>query len=211
MPNIAKFLEGFKKFRNENFLPRKAHYEDLAINGQSPDVMIISCSDSRVALQTLLDAESGELFVVRNVANLVPHFAEGDMHLSTTAALEFAVVHLKISDIIIMGHSECGGIHTLMTSIEKNEPCNITSWVSSYDEIREVVMQQYHDKSFDEKCHACEKLAVIQSLEHLAEYPWIKERLDDGSLRCHPWYYDLKEGMIYEIQQPSGDLRPLID
>lgn len=211
MPTIDKFIDGFKQFRKETYLPKQQLYRDLAAHGQSPKVMIVACSDSRVPVQNILGAESGELFVVRNVANLVPFYTEGDVHLSTTAAIEFAVKYLEIEDIIIMGHSQCFGIVTLMKNIEANEPCSITSWVSTYEDTRERVLKEYKGHSFEEKCHACERIAVMQSLEHLKEYPWIKERIDQGKLRCHGWWYDVGEGMLYQINQPDGHLVPLID
>jgi carbonic anhydrase len=209
MATIDNFIKGYKKFREEHFKSREDYYQDLVTNGQSPQVMMITCSDSRINVPTLLNVDAGELFSVRNVANLIPSYRDGDVHLSTTAALEFAVKYLEIQDIIVMGHSNCGGIAALMQTPEDGDPCSITSWVSAYTGTRHTIEKLHGDKSIERQCFECEKHAILQSLQHLAEYPWIQSRIASGKLNCHGWYYDLAKGLLYEVRAPDASLHEL--
>mmetsp|Transcript_39813 Transcript_39813/g.76108 ORF Transcript_39813/g.76108 Transcript_39813/m.76108 type:complete len:199 (+) Transcript_39813:985-1581(+) len=172
---------------------------------QRPKVMVVSCCDSRVSPNMMLQAQPGDIFTVRNVANLVPpyegsigrHHPDSGNH-GTSAALEYAVCHLKVEHIIVMGHSRCGGIKALMESAENDDLSKgrygmdfIPSWIKVALPARERTLRYCPDEKFEDKCRFCEKESVTVSLGNLLTFPWIKEGVNKGNLAIHGWYYDM--------------------
>mmetsp|Transcript_34053 Transcript_34053/g.47193 ORF Transcript_34053/g.47193 Transcript_34053/m.47193 type:complete len:290 (+) Transcript_34053:129-998(+) len=197
--DIFRLKNGFKLFREkatENF---PELIEELK-NTQEPKVMVIACADSRVSPSMLMQTRPGDIFVVRNVANMVPPYeTQGRFH-GTSAAIEFAVIHLKVEHIIVMGHSGCGGIKALMDKSFEDMLATktagmefIPNWVSSGQPARERTLRKFPDATFAEQCRACEQESVNSSLSNLLTFPFIKEAIQSGQLDIHGWYYNLQE------------------
>lgn len=166
-------------------------------NGQSPKALVIACSDSRVDPAILLGAKPGELFVVRNVANLVPPYDNDSKHHATSSALEFAVTSLGVKDIIVLGHSHCGGINALMARKEGDQKRGfITDWMDIAKPAKEKVLSLYPNLSSMEKDQHCEKESLLISLDNLKTFPWIQTQLEKDELNLHAWYFNMNTGNI---------------
>jgi carbonic anhydrase len=197
MEDIARFIAGFKRFRQHYFDPHEQRFASLQ-QGQKPKVLVIGCSDSRVDPAILTGCAPGELFVVRNVANLVPPCQHDSHHHGVSAALEYAVCHLEIEHIIILGHSGCGGIGALIHGVDNGRPADfIGPWVGIAQRAKEQVLKELSGKEPDKQARACEQAAILVSLENLLSFPWISERVDAGTLCLHGWYFDIAVGQLY--------------
>ncbi len=196
---IERLIEGFRSFRETYFDKQPEFYRDLVEKGQKPDVMVIACSDSRVNPSIIAKAKPGELFIVRNVANLVPpHEPDGHYH-GTSAALEFAVRDLKVNHIVVLGHTHCGGIQCLCDGHVGGESREfISTWVSIADKARDDSL------SGKEQYRHVEKEAVKVSLDNLMTFPWVRERVQDGSLELHGWMFDLEIGELLAYDADGG-------
>ncbi|VAW55079.1 Carbonic anhydrase, beta class [hydrothermal vent metagenome] len=198
---IEKLSKGYERFRNGYFLDNRERLERLA-DKQTPDIAMISCCDSRVDPGILFDLEPGELFVIRNVANLVPPFeTKGDYH-GTSAALQFAVTCLHVKQVVVLGHANCGGIRALM---ENNSAIHtegfIDSWMNLAAKAKEEVLASEKLTTLKQRIDACEKTAVRHSLSNLMTYPWIRERVDTGNLDLVGCYYDLRNGELIDLDE----------
>ncbi|XP_044508219.1 beta carbonic anhydrase 5, chloroplastic-like isoform X2 [Mangifera indica] len=178
----------FLSFKKWKFMENLEHFQNLA-NGQAPKFMVIACADSRVCPSTVLGFQPGEAFIVRNVANMVPPCESGPSE--TNAALEFAVNSLQVENILVIGHSRCGGIRALMSmQDEANSSSFIQNWVLVGKTARLNTKSAAHNLSFDDQCRHCEKESVNCSLLNLLTYPWIEEKVKKGALSLHGGYYD---------------------
>jgi carbonic anhydrase len=191
---VQRLINGFEAFRKEYYQDQPNFYRNLVENGQHPKTMVIACSDSRVNPSIISKADPGELFIVRNVANLVPPYAPDVSYHGTSAAIEFAVRDLKVEDIIVLGHSHCGGIQVLC----EEEPGKktrefIRSWMSIVEEARDDSLEG------DAQLRHVEREAVKVSLGNLRTFPWLKERLDKGDLVLHGWLFDLEVGELVSV------------
>lgn len=203
---IHKLIAGYKRFRAGYFEENRQRFNDLAHLGQSPKVAVIACCDSRVDPSVITDSTPGDLFVIRNVANLVPPCeGKGTWH-GTSAALQFAVCDLEVEHIIVLGHARCGGIRSLLQQPENKGNDNfISSWMSIVDEARQQVLENDELKDLDEQAHACELGAIKISLQNLETFPWIRERMEQNTLQLHGWYYDMVSGDILRFDENSND------
>lgn len=212
MDPIAKLTDGFKRFRDGPFQAQRTTYEDLVDQGQRPKVALIACSDSRVDPAIVLQADPGDLFMIRNVANLVPPYEEGGQFHGTSAALEFAVEHLEVDHVIVLGHAHCGGIRSMFDDPAASGGANsfIAPWMSLVKSAYLRVEGTMPDATVAEKAHHCEQAAVLVSLENLMTFPNIRARVGDGRLRLHGWYVDIRSCTlhVYDPQQqhfgPAG-------
>jgi len=170
-------------------------------------VAIISCSDSRVEPSLILDCEPGNLFVIRNVANLVPICEGNDSYHGVSAALEYAVTVLEVEFIVVLGHTQCGGIRSLIDT-----PCLtkantfISKWLRQLEDVRAEILQ---DKSFtdiESRYSCCEVRGITQSIDHLMTFPWIEERVKSGKLSLHGWRYNIKTGELCIVDPKTGEL-----
>lgn len=200
-------IAGYKRFRDGYFKDNRERLEALAV-GQSPPICLVSCCDSRVDPATVFDAHPGELFVVRNVANLVPPCeGDGTFH-GTSAALEFAVTGLNVRHIVVLGHAQCGGIRALVDKdLDSADSSFIDRWMSIATPVRKKLTSD-PDACGEARYTACERYSVGNSLDNLMTYPWIKSRVDAGSLALHGWHYDLTGGALSILDPKSGDFRP---
>ncbi|MEK9724358.1 MAG: carbonic anhydrase [Rhodospirillaceae bacterium] len=196
---IERLIKGFKAFRETYYEGKPSFYRSLVDKGQNPDVMVIACSDSRVNPSIIAQAEPGQLFIVRNVANLVPPYQPDSHYHGTSAAIEFAVRDLQVKDVIILGHSHCGGIkHMCEGHPQDHERQFVDGWMSMVRGATET------DLTGEEKLRHVEREAVTVSLKNLMTFPWLKERVDAGKLRLHGWIFDLEPGRLFAYSPADG-------
>jgi len=194
---MTRLQSGFLAFREKVETNCLSVFQSLKFH-QEPKVMIIACVDSRVSPNMVLQAHPGDIFTHRNVANLVPPYEKlGDYH-GTSAAIEYAVCHLKIEHLVVMGHSNCGGIRSLMDdsqndAIEAGEYGHdfIPSWMRLAHPARTQAKRYCKDKDFQQQCSYCEKEAINGSLANLLTFPFVKDAVNNGNLSLHGWYYDM--------------------
>lgn len=211
MKDIEHFINGFRVFQKDYFGPDSDHFEPLK-KGQNPSTMFIGCSDSRVDPAILTNSAPGDLFMVRNVANLVPPYQMDDALHGVSAALEFAVCHLEVEHLIIMGHSSCGGIKALM---DGTCGCKgggfISHWMSIAAPAKEQVMANLANKDPKLQQRATEQAAILLSMENLHTFPFIEERIRQGKLSLHGWYFDIEQGQLLQYQPEQGVFEPVGD
>lgn len=204
MKDIQRFVAGFRDFQKDYFGPESSLFEPLK-RGQSPKTMIIGCSDSRVDPAILTNCAPGDIFVVRNVANLAPPCEESAGLHGVSAALEFAVCHLDVQHIIVLGHSQCGGINALMAgTCGRKADGFISNWMSIAKPARDKVLAELPEKDPKLQQRAAEQAAILLSLENLHSFPWIDQRATAGALSLHGWYFDLATGELLEYRPISG-------
>lgn len=209
MKDIERFITGFRDFKKDYFGP-EATIDKPLHEGQSPKTMIIGCSDSRVDPAILTNAAAGDIFSVRNVANLVPPMEKDNSHHGVSAALEYAVCHLNVDHVIVMGHTQCGGINALMQkSCCDEDDCFITNWMALAAPVREQIAAELPDKSPELQNRAAEQAAILLSLENLHSFPFVTERLEEGTLSLHGWYFDMEHGELLEYNVEKGAFLPI--
>lgn len=212
---LNKLIDGYREFHKQYVDEQYTDYRIWAGKEQKPRVMIIACSDSRVNPAILTHAGLGEIFTVNNVANLVPPYKEGkDTHHSTSAALEFAINHLEVENIIILGHSGCGGIKALMqddTAPDSDNYSFIKPWMDIAHEAKERVLEKHFDCSVGEQTAHCEKESLLVSLENLKTFPWVRAALDKRLLTLSAWYFDVETGEIESYLSEELAFVPLLN
>lgn len=207
MPATDKLIAGYQRFRDGYYQQNKEKLRELAEQGQFPKIAIISCSDSRVDPSVILDCEPGDLFVIRNVANLVPPKEDDDSFHGTSAALEFAVTDLEVESIIVLGHTQCGGIKALMNTPESHSPDTfIGKWMQQLEGVRNEILSDHTIIDQDTRYSSCEKKGIQQSLQNLMTFPWIKERVEAGTLTLHGWRYDINSSRLCTMDEDDGQL-----
>ncbi|MEE8099506.1 MAG: carbonic anhydrase, partial [Hyphomicrobium sp.] len=191
--------------------PETDLYRSLAEEGQAPKTRVIACCDSRVDPAAIFNAGPGELFVVRNVANLVPPFEpHGDYH-GTSAALEFAVNGLEVETILVMGHARCGGVRAFLDGHRQHSAKRgfIDRWMSLLNAARTQVLRERAEATIESEQKALEHASVRQSIENLTSFPFIKERLANGRLRLRGAYFDISDGKLLALDPESDRFEPL--
>ncbi|HLZ66401.1 MAG TPA: carbonic anhydrase [Aliidongia sp.] len=192
---MERLIEGYRRFRETYWAEHKEVFEALAA-GQSPRAMVITCADSRVDPQLIFDAKPGEIFCVRNVANLVPPYAPDSDHHGTSAALEFAVRSLKVEHVIVLGHAQCGGIRALLQGGEQGD--FIGRWMEIAAPARERALAAA--ATADETAqHLCECESIRITIDNLMTFPWVAERVQAGLLHLHGWHFDFERGELERI------------
>lgn len=208
MTDFSDLISGYHRFRSSGWAMQRGRWAELA-EGQSPKVMVVACSDSRVDPATIFDASPGEMFIVRNVANLVPPFELGGGRHGVSAALEFAVTQLEVPEVLVMGHGSCGGCAAALTQNFKNakpgEGGFISRWIEMLDEAREDVVRQYGAGPTPEAIRAMEHEAVKVSIANLRTFPCIQEREAAGRIRLHGAWFAIDGGELYVLDPASGE------
>ncbi|VAX13466.1 Carbonic anhydrase, beta class [hydrothermal vent metagenome] len=205
MSAIEQLIAGYRRFRGGYYQTNRERMLDLARYGQSPRVAVVACCDSRVDPAVITDSTPGELFVVRNVANLVPPCeGEGIWH-GTSAALQFAVCGLEVEHLVVLGHARCGGIRSLVEGPgDREDDKFIADWMSIADKARQRALERTDLLTLDDQAHACELDAIEISLANLETFPWIRERVEKHSLHLHGWYYDMMSGDLLQLDSSCG-------
>ena len=206
MNEIKKLIEGFQRFRAHHYERDGTPFKQLVSQGQSPRIMVIACCDSRVDPAIVTDCDPGDLFVVRNVANLVPPFEGSGGYHGTSAALEFAVRCLNVGHVIVMGHARCGGIRALLGDIRFADGAGqfIAPWMSIAEQARREVAATHAADDADTRAAACERAAVHVSLDNLMTFPFVCEAVAAKRLQLHGWYFDLDHGQLHGYD-PASD------
>ncbi len=211
MQDLQKLIRGFKRFQKQFFQSDNTLFEQLK-QQQTPKTLVVGCSDSRVDPAIITKSQPGDLFVIRNVANLVPPYEPDTKHHGVSSALEYAVRILRVEHIIVMGHSNCGGIDALLRGSEKRPVGEfIDHWVDIARPAKEAVLRDMADKPAPLQRKACEEASILISLENLLTFPWLVERVNAGNLAIHGWYFDLEAGQMLGYNPETSLFEPLID
>lgn len=202
-------IDGYRRFRAQDWASERDRWRQLA-QGQQPRTMVIGCSDSRVDPSTIFDAAPGELFIVRNVANLVPPFERDGGRHGVSAALEFAVTQLEVAEIVVLGHGACGGVAAALSrrfsGAASGEGGFIAHWIDLLDEARDAIVADHGDG--DAAVHLLELEAVRVSLRNLRSFPWIEESERAGRLRLTGSYFALADGELHILDEASDSFMP---
>ncbi|MEZ5817689.1 MAG: carbonic anhydrase [Hyphomicrobiaceae bacterium] len=196
----------YKRFRFRHYAPNQHRYEELAERGQTPDVMVVSCCDSRVDPETIFSAMPGELFVVRNVANLVPPFETTGKYHGVSAALEFAALNLRVRHIIVMGHSGCGGVRACLEHDAARQTAAqfISNWMSMLDGAREAVRQAHASRPVSDLAAALEREGIKASIANLRTFPCIQVLEGRGRVALHGAHFDIGSGALTILNEGTG-------
>jgi carbonic anhydrase len=201
----AHLLNGYRAFMAERYQPERDRYRALAQGGQSPKVMIIACCDSRAAPETVFNAGPGELFVLRNVANLVPPFEPGGGQHGTSAAIEFAVNSVGVTDIVVMGHGRCGGISAALgDGAPLAQGDFIGKWMSLLRPVTEEVAK-YSILTDNERHTMLERLSIRNSINNLRTFPYVRALEGEGKLAVHGAWFDIHSGELWLMDAETGD------
>ncbi len=207
---MSALLDGYHRFRETGYSAEHERWEQLA-NGQSPKTMVISCSDSRVDPAQIFDVAPGELFVVRNVAALVPPFETTPGRHGVSAALEFAIQFLKVEQVVVLGHGMCGGCQAALTqNLHGNAPGEggfVAKWIDMLDEVRDPIATA-HGTTGRVAERAMELAAVKVSLQNLRTFPCVQEKEAQGDLTLRGAYFAISDGVLHLLDEDSGDFGP---
>lgn len=206
-------LNGYQNFMNGRYSTESSRYKELADRGQKPHTMVVACCDSRSGPETIFDSGPGELFVVRNVANLVPTYKPDGENHGTSAALEFAVQSLKVRQIVVMGHGRCGGISAALA--QESEPLSPGDFIGRWMEMLKPAAETIQDSPLmtqSERQTALERISVRNSIDNLRTFPCVKILEDRGSLTIHGAWFDISTGELWIMDSDTGDfIRPEFD
>jgi carbonic anhydrase len=204
-------IDGYRAFATQRLPTEQSRYRELSVRGQSPEVMVIGCCDSRVSPEVIFDAGPGELFVVRNVANLVPVYQPDSGAHGVSAALEYAVNVLKVKHIVVLGHAQCGGIRAFIDKIQPLSPGDfIGKWMQMFIKPGEVVEQREHE-TMEDFTIRIEKAAVFRSIENLMTFPFVRERVEKGEMNLHGAYFGVAEGTLFVLDRTTKEFHSVRD
>ena len=206
-PFPQHLIDGYRTFASERLPTEQSRYRELSERGQSPEVMVIGCCDSRVSPEVIFDAGPGELFVVRNIANLVPVYQPDEGAHGVSAALEYAVNVLRVKHIVVLGHAQCGGIRAFIDKIAPLSPGDfIGKWMAMFIKPGEVVEQRDHE-TMQKFVERIEKAAVFRSLENLMTFPFVQTQVASGALNLHGAYFGVAGGALFVLDQATKEFR----
>lgn len=194
-----KLIKGYKRFRDQYAAGDQSVMKFLSDQGQNPSLMVVACCDSRVDPALILQCDPGDLFVVRNLASIVPPYENDAKHHGTSAALEFGVRFLGVKDLILFGHSQCGGIKALQNN-SAHASDFIQSWISLVEDSRTACGN----------IDACVKHVLNQSYKNCLTFPWIAQKVAAQELEIHRWFFEIKSGKIYTYCADTNDYNDLI-
>lgn len=194
-------IAGYRRFRTQRWPRERERFEALARHGQQPCALVVTCSDSRVDPATVFSAAPGELFVVRNVANLVPPYEPDAAYHGTSAALEFAVRVLRVPLLVVMGHGQCGGVRALLEGAPREAADFVAPWMRIAERARERALRCEPAEARQE---ACERETVRLSLENAMTFPWVREAVEAGRLALHGCRFDIFTGTL-AVLGPDGE------
>ncbi len=208
---MQQLIAGVHKFRKDEFGNYRKLFRKLSQEGQNPHTLFITCSDSRVLAELITQSKPGDLFVVKNIGNIVPSFsASGDTN-STAAAIEFAVETLRVSDIVICGHSQCGAISALLgePAVADSMP-HLRDWLNLATPVLKTLQEDYaHLRDHNARCTAAAEENVLFGLDNLHSYPCVQDRLMDGSLQLHGWFFKIATAELFAYDPETLQFTPL--
>ncbi|MDP9422495.1 MAG: carbonic anhydrase [Pseudomonadota bacterium] len=210
MQGFGNLLEGYRRFRANRFETERSRWHQLA-EGQAPRAIVIACSDSRADPATIFDTDPGEIFVIRNVANLVPPFETGGGRHGVSAALEFAVTQLNVPEIVVMGHESCGGITAALTGMfhgaVAGEGGFVHKWMSQIEQPAEAIARELG--TGEEAQRELEEVSIRQSLANLRTFPFVAERETAGSLKLLGCHFSIRDGELWLLDEAEDIFRPV--
>ncbi len=207
---LAKYAEGNALFQRAYFKKHEDDLLSLVENGQHPKALFIGCSDSRVIPDLMVQTKPGDLFVIRNVGNFVPPYKPDEDFHATASGIEYAVSVLKVSEIIICGHSHCGACKALYEPISDPSLIHTKKWLQLGEKAKSMALLT-HGKDGDKEAllRVTEKLSIVSQIDNLLTYPYIKKRLDDETIYIHGWYYNIENGSIEYYDPEHYEFKPL--
>ncbi len=206
MPEIKALLKGYNSFFQKYFTHDTELYSKLSEVGQSPPTLVIACSDSRVDPSIITSSDPGDIFVIRNVANMVPPYDDSSSGLhGVSAAVEFAVKMVQVKHIVVLGHSQCAGINALLNSEHIPATDFISDWVKMGEPAKAKTIARIPEDQPEARQQCCEKESILHSLENLLSFPWIKKRVEGGELKLHGWYFELRNGSLQQFNAEQGE------
>ncbi|NGX61765.1 MAG: Carbonic anhydrase 1 [Chlamydiae bacterium] len=205
---MKKLIQGIVDFQTKLTKEKQTLFSKLA-KEQQPDALMIACADSRVVPNLFASTDPGDLFVVRNVGNLVPSSDKNDQETSVGAALEFSLLSLNVSDIIICGHSECGAMQALLDDLESLSPSHLKSWLQyGLPSLEEYQKGLSLDPSLS-PLNQLSQINVLKQIEHLSHYPDVCKRLESQTLRLHGWWFDIAAPQVYSYEEEWNKFVPI--
>jgi carbonic anhydrase len=201
---VSKLIDGIVEFRQNDFEAHKELFKNLG-RSQNPHTLFIGCSDSRIDPALITKTLPGELFIIRNIANIVPIYHKANEYLSTTSTIEYAVNVLDIKNIVVCGHSNCGGCAALFWEDErfKNLP-HTKKWLELARKVKKRVVKQIPFEDDSAREWLTEQMNVVEQMKHLVSYPFIKERFRNKTINIYGWYYIIETGEIYNYNPEKG-------
>lgn len=207
--DIDDIVQGYEEFRDKKFKKYKNRFSDLIKQGQNPKILFISCCDSRVVPNLLTSTDPGDMFIVRNIGNMVPPYSpDNDFH-STAAAIEYAVSILKVSEIIVCGHSHCGAISGLYKDMSDEKLVHVNKWLELGSRAKEYVLANMPNASMQKRLVETEKVSIIFQLINLLTYPQVEDKVSNGELNLRGWYYKIGSGELEYYDDDSFSFKPL--
>lgn len=208
---MQQLIDGVHRFQQEEFGRYRELFQRLSRDGQQPHTLFITCSDSRVLAELITQSQPGDLFVVKNPGNIVPPATATGTTNSTAAAIEFALGVLRVNDIVVCGHSQCGAIAALMRGVPDDPPMpHLTEWLKLSAVLRPLIETSYtHLDSEEARRRAAEEENVLFALDNLRTYPIVQARLAEGSLRLHGWFFKIATGELFAYDPERWQFTPL--
>lgn len=200
---MQSLIEGYRRFREQHWPDRRDLMKTLSVEGQSPTALVLACADSRADPAMIFDAAPGELFVVRNVANLVPPYAPDARYHGTSAALEFGIRVLNVPDLVVLGHANCGGIKALLHGAPENMDF-VAPWISIAAPVRKQMLECYEPQDWQSRA---EQATIALSVKNLLTFPWISERVESGKLRITGAHFGIYTGVL-SLMREDGSFEP---
>jgi carbonic anhydrase len=204
MPPMEKLVKGIHTFQQGFFKKHRKLFEHLAEKGQNPETLFITCSDSRVMPNELTGAGPGELFIVRNVGNVVP---SADLPGGTAAAIEYAVEVLKVQNVIVCGHTQCGAMNAILSPETMDNLPFVRKWLGQTQHLREIIQERYGHLGPDARATAAVEENVLEQLEHLRAYPFVARRVEAGELHVSGWVFDVGSGAVFDYDPDEGEFK----
>lgn len=215
MKEIKRLIQGFSSFKNQCLSGELDDFQCLVTNGQEPKVLMIACVDSRVDPALITQSNFGEMLVLRNVANLVPPYRTDSHYQTTASTIEFAVGKMDVDHIIVKGHSQCGGITSLLQDVTNNKETfasdhPLGEWMQIMEHDATTTLTEFADAPLSEKVCHCTKKAIKTSLKNLMTYPWIQEAIEKNELKLHGWYFNLETADLEAVDPKTGKFQSLL-
>ena len=203
---MQKLVQGLHSFRSGYFARHRGLFEQLATSGQRPETLFITCSDSRVVPNLITNAPPGELFVIRNVGNVIPRT---DLPGGTAASLEYAICVLEVQNVILCGHTGCGAVDAILHPERTTNLPFVTRWLAETESVRRVIGERYAHLGPEDQLIAATQENVLAQLENLREYRFVAERLEAGKLQLSGWVFEIASGEVYDYDPGLGEFIPL--